>query len=414
MYDAIIVGARAAGASTAMLLARRGLRVLAVDRASFPSDTLSTHQIQLPGVARLAAWGLLDDVAASGAPATRRLRFDQGGVVLDGHFPRHDGVDALYSPRRTVLDALLVDAARRAGAEVREGFTVDEVVRREGRITGIRGRDRSGGCVREERAQLVVGADGKHSTVARAAGAPTYRVVPPRSVACYTYWEAVPVDGGELYARDRRAAGLWPTNDGLVMSYVAWRAEEFSAFRADIEGNLLRTLDLIGVGERVRAGRRAERIRLTPDLPNALTRPYGPGWALVGDAGLVMDPITGQGIGDAFRDAELLAGAIEAGLSGRASMDAALAGYQRARDRRTGPMYDFTADLASLRPLRSEERRLFEALAADQAETDRFFGVMTGAIPIREYFSPHNLIKLIGVRGFATALRGRLVAGRPA
>ncbi|HEY2950801.1 MAG TPA: FAD-dependent monooxygenase [Micromonosporaceae bacterium] len=167
--------------------------------------------------------GLLDDVAASGAPAPRRLRFDQGGVVLDGHFPRHDGVDALYSPRRTVLDALLVDAARRAGAEVREGFTVDEVVRREGRITGIRGRDRSGGCVREELAQLVVGADGKHSTVARAAGAPTYRVVPPRSVACYTYWEAVPVDGGELYARDRRAAGLWPTNDGLVMSYVAWR-----------------------------------------------------------------------------------------------------------------------------------------------------------------------------------------------
>ncbi|HEY3007229.1 MAG TPA: NAD(P)/FAD-dependent oxidoreductase [Micromonosporaceae bacterium] len=412
MYDVIIVGARAAGASTAMLLARRGLRVLAVDRASFPSDTLSTHQVQLPGVGRLAAWGLLDKVAASGAPATRHVRFDQDGIVIDGHFPRHDGVDALFSPRRTVLDALLVDAAGQAGAEVRESFTVDDVVRRDGRVAGIRGRDRAGGAVREERARLVVGADGKHSIVARAAGAPTYHVVPPRSMACYTYWEGVPVAGGELYARDRRAAGLWPTSDGLVMSYVAWPADEFATFRADVEGNLLETLDLIGVGERVRAGRRAERIRLTPDLPNALTRPYGPGWALVGDAGLVMDSITGQGIGDAFRDAELLADAVEAGLSGRASMDEALAGYQQARDRRTRPMYDFTTDLASFRPLRPEERLLFEALAADQAQTDRFFGVMTGAVPVREYFSPGNLIKLIGVRGFATAVRGRLMARR--
>src|SRR6476469_10182151 len=136
MYDVIIVGARVAGASTAMLLARCGLKVLAVDRATFPSDTLSTHQVQLPGIVRLARWGLLDRVVAAGTPATRRVRFDAGVAVLDGHYPMVDGMDAMYSPRRTVLDKILVDAAREAGAEVREGYTVDEVVMDDGIVTG--------------------------------------------------------------------------------------------------------------------------------------------------------------------------------------------------------------------------------------------------------------------------------------
>jgi 2-polyprenyl-6-methoxyphenol hydroxylase-like FAD-dependent oxidoreductase len=100
MYDVIVIGARVAGASTAMLLARRGLDVLLVDRAAFPSDTLSTHQVQLPGVARLRRWGLLDALDAAGTPPARRVRYDAGDAVLDGCFPEHDGVDAVYSPRR--------------------------------------------------------------------------------------------------------------------------------------------------------------------------------------------------------------------------------------------------------------------------------------------------------------------------
>ena len=147
MYDVIIVGARVAGSSTAMLLAREGLSVLVVDRATFPSDTLSTHQVQLPGVARLRRWGLLDAVVASGAPPARQVRFDVGPVVLQGHFPTFQGVDAVYSPRRTVLDALLVDAARAAGAEVRENFIVDEVMLEGGHATGIRGREKGGQLV---------------------------------------------------------------------------------------------------------------------------------------------------------------------------------------------------------------------------------------------------------------------------
>lgn len=214
-YDAIVVGARAAGSSTAMLLARAGMRVLAVDRATFPSDAISTHQVQLPGIARLRRWGLLDRLDGAGTPATRHVRFHTPLAVLDGHFPTFDGVDALYSPRRTVLDAMLVDAAREAGAEAREGFTVDEVVSEDGRVVGVRGRAGNGAQV-TERASIVIGADGKHSMVAAAVGAQVERAIPARTVASYTYWRGLPTGGGEVFQKDRRAVGLWPTNDGLT------------------------------------------------------------------------------------------------------------------------------------------------------------------------------------------------------
>ena len=411
MRDVIVVGGRVAGSSTAMLLARKGLDVLLVDRAAFPSDTLSTHQIQVPGVARLRRWGLLDQVIASGAPPARAVSFDVGALVLRGHFPSFEGVDAVYSPRRTVLDALLLDAAREAGAEVRERFAVEELVADGDRVTGVRGRDHGGTAVTET-ARLVIGADGKHSMVAAAVGAPEYRVKPPLTTAWYTYWEGVDCPGGELYTRERRAIGAWPTNDGLVMTYVGWPIGEFKAFRADVERNFLATLDQAGdLGERVRAGARAERFRGSPDLPNFFRRPYGPGWALVGDAGLVMDPITGQGIGHAFRDAELLADAVAAGLGGSRPLEGALAGYQRERDRATGAIYDFTTELASFGPPRVESMALFEALARQPEEVDRFLGAITGSTPLDEYLSPGNLIRVLGLRAMLGIMLGRL---RPA
>jgi flavin-dependent dehydrogenase len=410
MYDVIVVGARVAGSSTAMLLALKGYKVLLVDRATFPSDTLSTHQVQLPGVARLKHWGLLDRVIASGAPATRHVVFDAAGTVLKGHYPAFGGVDALYSPRRTILDKILVDAARDAGAEVREGFVVEEVLADNGCVTGIRGRVRKKSSTTvTEAARLVVGADGKRSLVARAVRAQTYNQRPALSMGFYTYWEGVPIEGNEMYVRDRCLIFACPTNDGLVMTYVTRPVEEFHLFRSDIEGNFLKTLDLGGdLGERVRCGRRAGRFRGTTDLPNFFRKPYGPGWALVGDAGLVMDPITGQGIGHALRDAELLADAICAGFDGRRPLDAALAGYEQKRNREALPMYEFTTDLASYRPPKAEERVLFASLADNQPETDRFLGVLTGAVPIREYFTPGNLLKTMSVRGMAKVLLNKL------
>jgi 2-polyprenyl-6-methoxyphenol hydroxylase-like FAD-dependent oxidoreductase len=407
MYDVIIVGARVAGSATAMLLARRGLKILVLERAAFPSDTLSTHQIQLPGVARLQRWGLLEPLIAAGTPPTRQVTFDPGPVVLRGQYPSFQGVDALYSPRRTILDGILADTARLAGAELREKFVVEELVFEGRRVTGVRGHQKGGSRV-TEKARLVVGADGKHSMVAKAVNAARYQEKPALSMACYTYWEGVPVAGGEMYGRQRRMVGVWPTNEGLVMTYVACPLEDFAAFHADLEGSFVRTLDETGdLGQRVRAGRRAERFRATTDLPNFFRKPYGEGWALVGDAGLVMDPITGHGIADAFRDAELLADAIDQGFGGRRRLDLALAGYEQARNREALPIYEFTTELASFGPPRPEQQILLTALAGRQAQIDRFLGVLTGVEPLPAYFSPRNLLRIVGPIRLARMVLGQ-------
>lgn len=385
-HDVIVVGARVAGAATAMLLARAGLKVLVVDRARFPSDTLSTHQVQVPGIARLHRWGLLDRIAA-GAPPTRRVRLDAGRAVLDGSYP-----GALHSPRRTVLDAMLVDAAREAGAEVREGFAVDDLLWDGDRVAGIRGRARGGGaCV--ETAGLVIGADGKRSFVAAAVGAGSYRVRPARTFACYSYFSGVPLPVGEIYLRPGRAVPAFATNDGLSMICVFGPIAEFDAYRADVDGYFRRTLDGCGdLGERVRAGQRAERFRAAPDVTNMFRVPYGPGWALVGDAGLVMDPVGAQGISNAFRDAESLSAAV---------IDGDLAGYHHARDAAVGPMYDLVGDFARLR-LSARQRLLLRSIADRPAEVDRFLGVLAGSVPAGPYFRPLALAR--------TLLRRRVVS----
>jgi 2-polyprenyl-6-methoxyphenol hydroxylase-like FAD-dependent oxidoreductase len=352
VYDVIIVGTRVAGAATALLLARRGLKVLAVDRATFPSDTLSTHQVQVPGCAALARWGLLDQVLAAGTPPTRTVRFDQGTAAFSASIREFEGVDLMCSPRRLLLDTILVDTARQAGAEVRDSFIAEELTRdATGTVTGLRGRTKGGPLVTEQ-ARLTIGADGRHSLVARLTGAASYRTRPSRSMGCYTYWSGVPAQpGGQLYGRPGLAVGAWPTNDGLLMTYLAWPAARFAEFRRDVEGNFLRSLDEVGLGDRIRAGQRAERFRTAPDLPAWFRKPYGPGWALVGDAGLLMDPITGQGISDAFRDAELLAAALDDALRGRTAEVTALVGYEAARDEALGEVFDLTCALATFPPV---------------------------------------------------------------
>ncbi|MGZ4603774.1 MAG: NAD(P)/FAD-dependent oxidoreductase [Kineosporiaceae bacterium] len=411
MYDIIIVGARVAGSATALLAARRGLKVLVLDRATFPSDTLSTHNIQISGVARLARWGVLDRLVAAGTPPTRRVTLTVGGVRLAGAVPRYQGVDALYCPRRVLLDAVLVEAAREAGAEVREGVVVEEIRREDGVVVGVRGRGKDGPAF-AERARLVVGADGKHSLVARGVGARAVRQDPPRTMASYTYWSGAGLDEGLMHALPGRAVGVWPTNDGLVMTYVAWPAGEFEAFRRDVEGNVLATLDAAGLGPVFRAARRTERFRSTPDLPTVVRNAHGPGWALVGDAGLVLDPITGRGISDALRDAELLAEAAEAGLGGRRSLGRALAGYQRARDAAAGPAIDLTGQLARLAAPRPEEQALFEALATSGRDTEAFLAVMCDALPLRAFMTPRRMIRLVGVRGLIRLATGQVKAAR--
>jgi len=353
MYDAIVVGARCAGSPTAMLLARKGYRVLLVDRASFPSDTMSTHLIHPPGIAHLERWGLLGRVAASNCPPCHEISMDFGAFSLSGHPPAIDGVAEHYCPRRTVLDKILVDAAVEAGVQLREGFRVEGLIQEGDRVAGVVGRT-AGGARAKERARIVVGADGMRSLVARTVGAPECDARPALTCAYYTYWSGVSVRSFEIYPRDRWIVMAFPTNDGLVCTFCEWPREEFHTVRADIEGHFLKKLELApGLAQRLREGKREANFVGTGVLPNFLRKPYGPGWALVGDAGHHKDPVGGLGIMDAFRDADLLADALDAGLSGRRPLDEALGGYEQRRNAATAHEYERNYQLARLQPPRT-------------------------------------------------------------
>jgi 2-polyprenyl-6-methoxyphenol hydroxylase-like FAD-dependent oxidoreductase len=394
-YDAIVVGARCAGAPTAMLLARRGYRVLLVDKATFPSDTMSGHYIHPPGVARLKRWGLLGRVAGTHCPPITTTRVDLGAFRLTGSPPAAQGVAEGLCVRRKYLDQILVEAAVEAGAELREGFTVSGLQCDGGSVSGLRGSSRSGTEVTET-ARVVIGADGMRSVVARLVRAAEYNVVEPLTCNYYAYWSGVKLEGAELHPHDGRFVIGAPTNDGLTILNVLWPRAEFRRVRADIEGNFLESLDLSpDFAARVRAGTREECFVGTADTPNFFRKPHGPGWALVGDAGYHKDPITAQGMTDAFRDAELLAEALDAGFRGRRLLEDALADYQRQRDRIAAPMYEMTCQMARLASPSPDQRLLFEALRDNPCDTDRFLGTIAGTVPIQEFYSPGNLRRIV-------------------
>ena len=394
LYDVIVVGARCAGSPTAMLLARRGYRVLVVDKATFPSDTVSTHIVHPPGVAALQRWGLLDGLLASGCPPIDTYAFDVGPFTLSGA-PGTDASPLAYAPRRTVLDKLLVDAAAASGAEVREGFTVDEIVREDGRVTGIRGHGRDGRMMTEQ-ARFVVGADGWRSTVAEAVAPDTYHEKPRLLALYYSYWSGVPMSGRfETHLRPGRGFAAWPTNDDLTLIIVGWPYEEFETNKTDVEGNFLKTLALVpAFADRVAAGAREERFAGMV-TPNAFRRSWGPGWALVGDAGYIKDPITGQGIQDAFRDAELCVTSLDAALTGARSYDDAMAAHQKARDEHSLPMYEFTCQLATLEPPPPDLVQLLTAINGNQDAMDEFARLNAGVESPADFFAPDNVARLL-------------------
>lgn len=392
-----MVGARCAGSPTAAHLARRGHRVLLVDRADPAGDALSTHYVHQPGVAALDRLGVLDEVLASGCPPVTGLAFDVGPFALRGTPPPAGAATFAIAPRRHVLDPILARAAVAAGAELRERFAVDGLVFDGDRVVGVRGRA-AGGREVVERARVVVGADGVHSRVARVVGAPLDDQRPARACLYYTYWGGIEQEAhATLYPRPGRMLITSPTNDGLTIVVSFWPVADFHRVRADIEGEFLRGLEVApAFAERLRAGAPAERFRGTADVPFYIRRPYGDGWALVGDAGYHKDPITAEGITDSLLDAERLAIAIDGGLGGGEPLAAALAGYARDRDARIRPIYELTYQFAGLEPPSAEQQALFQALRSDQAETDRFFGTIAGTTAIPEFFDPANLGRIVG------------------
>ena len=394
MFDAIVVGGRCSGSPTAMLLARHGYRVLLVDRATFPSDTISTHWIWQQGMACLKRWGLLDRILATNCPPFRTMGLDLGAYQLIGDPPAVDGAADICVPRRTVLDKILLDAAAEAGAEVREGFSVTGLTTSDGQVTGIRGHGRSGAEV-EEQARIVIGADGRNSLVAKAVGAKEYNARPVLTCGYYAYWDVLPHTPA-IHPLPHRVVISFPTNEGLTVTYFACRREQFATIRSDLEQHLTSAVESVAAFKDLfREARRVERIRGTGDLPNFFRKAHGDGWALVGDAGYHKDPIIAQGISDAFRSAEWLADAVHTGFSGARPMTDALAEYQRVRDEHFAPMYELSCSLATLEPPSTELLALYEALRTNPIERNRFFGTLGGAASPSEYYAPENLQRIV-------------------
>jgi 2-polyprenyl-6-methoxyphenol hydroxylase-like FAD-dependent oxidoreductase len=387
MYDAIVVGARCAGAPAAMLLARKGYKVLVVDRATFPSDTVSTHLLQPEAVAALKRWGLLDRVVETGVPPIHTYSFDFGPFVLRGS-PAIDGVPATYAPRRTVLDKILVDAAREAGAEVREGFSVQDVLFEDGTVTGIAGHGQGGSTI-TEKARVVIGADGLRSKVAAAVRPEQYNEKPALLCGYYSYWSGLPMNGvSETHVLPNRGFAAWPTNDGLTLIICGWPQREFEANRDDIEGNVMKTLAMVPeFSARLAMAKREERFA-GMFVPNYFRKPYGPGWALVGDAGYNKDFITAQGIQDAFRDAELCVNAVDEAFTGKRHFYAAMAEYQSRRDQHVAGTYELTTMLATIEPPPPPMAAILAAAAGNQEAMDAFMRVAAGVAPPSSFFSP--------------------------
>ncbi len=405
-WDAIIVGARCAGSPTGMLLAKQGYRVLVVDRATFPSDTLSTHLVHAPGVAALRRWGVLDGLVATGCPPIDTYSLNFGPITISGTPRPSGGSSTAYSPRRHVLDKLLVDAAADAGAEVREGFTVEEILVEDGRVTGIRGHSRDGKPV-TERARIVIGADGRHSRVAAAVKPERYNEKPRLQYAYFSYWSGLEMDGVEVYIRPDRGFGGFPTNDGRALVLVGWPYAEADAFKHDIEGNFLKTLEIAPeFAERVRNAKREERFNGGSNL-NFFRKPYGDGWALVGDAAYEKDNITAQGISDAFHDAERLTVALDEVFTGARSFEEALRDYHRERDERVMPLYEFTTQMATLAPPPPEMQQLLGAVHGNPEARSDFVSLMAGTVSPVDFFAEENIGRIFAATGAgATAAAG--------
>ena len=369
-YDVVVTGGRCAGAATAMLLARAGASVLLVEKGRYGTDILSTHALMRAAVVHLHRWGVLPAVVAAGTPPVRRAAFHYNREILSFPIKPRDGVDALYAPRRAVLDRLLVDAARAAGAEVlHETAVKDVLVAPGGRVRGVMlSPAGEGTTIHGVGAGLVVGADGLASTLARLLRAEVYAVGRHAAGVVYTYWRGLTIDEFRWCYGPGTAAGCVPTNDGLTCVFAITSGQRFGAeIRHDVKAGYHRILAECApeIAEAVAAQVPAGGYHGFPGQPGFFRRSAGPGWALVGDAGYFKDPLTAHGITDAFRDAELLARAAAAGSEKR------LAEYQASRDAAARPIFDLTDEIASFQWDMDSLKTLHRALNEEMAREAR-------------------------------------------
>ncbi|MDP5220991.1 NAD(P)/FAD-dependent oxidoreductase [Ruegeria sp. 2205SS24-7] len=342
-FDAIVVGARVAGAATAMQLARGGARVLLVDREPEIKDTLSTHALMRPAIHLLAHWGLMGPIKAS-TPAVLSTQFVYGDEVFDIPLKPDAGYEGLFAPRRWLLDRVLGDAAQEAGVELRTATICCDVIRRpDKRVSGVVLMDRESNRY-QITADLIVGADGRNSTIAKLVGAKENARSDIRSACAYTYVEGIPNSGYRWFYDANAAAGLIPTSNNQHCLFVACPSNAFKArFGTDINASIreqLRRWDT-ELAERLDHSSFVEKPKKFLGAPGHMRQCAGAGWALVGDAGYFKDPLTAHGITDALRDAHILTeAAMTKGLG-------ELTGYQIIRDQLSAKLFQITEEIAS-------------------------------------------------------------------
>ena len=394
-YDVVVVGARCAGSTLAAKLATRGLSVALVDKATFPSDTPSTHVFQNDASRILADLGVLDRLLAGGAPWIEQVDLRIEDLALVHRWPRRPGDPGPWlSVRRPLLDLALVDAAAEAGTHVRTATRVVGLVERDGRVAGVRVAG-AGGAEEELRAPLVVGADGRGSAVARMTGARSYNTARNERLACWAYYEGVDTPGpGTFFAHrwDDEFLGAWPCDAGLHLVVAIAPADRAAAFRADpagtLDAHIARCPPLVA---RLAGARRVDRPILVSRWTSYFRESAGPGWVLVGDAGHFKDPSPGQGITDALRQAERLAVDVAEGLGGTRPLDVAMTGWWRWRDRDAREMAWFAGDFGRAGPVPPVFVEILRPLAADAASTDRFLDVLTHRVRPSQILTPVRL-----------------------
>jgi flavin-dependent dehydrogenase len=341
--DAVIVGARCAGAATALLLARAGARVVLIDKGTYGSDTLSTHALMRGAVLQLHRWGVLPAIVSAGTPAVCSTTFSYRDHDVTVPIEERFGVSALYAPRRSLLDRTLVDAAASSGVDVRFGVRVDDVIAdADGRVRGIAAV--AGGTRLRIDAGIVIGADGLRSTIAQRVNAAPVVTGRHSAAVLYSYWDGLPATGYYWRFLPGASIGAIPTNDGATCVFASMPS---GRFRDEIQGNaprayrrLIRTVSA-PFDARLDAARQVEPVRGFGGQAGFIKRATGPGWALVGDAAYFKDPLTAHGITDALRDAELLARAIGQGTT------AALADYETTRHDLSRRLFEVTDEIAS-------------------------------------------------------------------
>lgn len=393
MWDAVVVGGRCAGAASAMLLARQGRRVLLVERATFPADTMSTLYIHQPGIALLAEWGVLDAVVASGCPRLQTVSYHIGDVSLSSAMPVAGTVDATFAPRRHILDKILADAAVDAGATFADGCSLCSLLWEDGRVAGVRLRTAEGREVAEH-TRIVVGADGMRSRVAELVDAPEIVRDPRMTCVYFTGWTEMTCGFGF-----REPSGTWiatiPTHDGATIVATYFPQDRFTEIRTD---PLTAHLDVVrsaapDLFDKMNGRTPAIRLQGTGDQRNFFRKAFGPGWVLVGDAGHHRDTITAQGITNAFAQAQFLADEVPPDLADRHETDAALQRFQTRRDSALADSYRSTLELARLEVTESRLESL-RAFSRHPALTERYFAVVAGIIAMDDFLTP-ELIDLL-------------------